>query len=390
MRVNVMLAAVVAVASISVSGYDKVKATIGKHVVTTDNLGMHADEHEQAEHGDDGGGEHHASHRIIVTSPVEQDVTTTQQYVCQIHSSRHIEVRALQEGYLEAIKVNEGQTVEQGQLMFKILPVLYQARLESDVAEAQLAQVEYDNTQNLVQQNVLSVQELKLAQAKLSKAQANVKLAQAEKDFTEIKAPFDGIVNRQEEQLGSLIEVGDILTTLSDNSVMWVYFNVPEARYIEYKTSKESEISIELKLAGGTKFSQPGTIGAIEADFNNETGNIAFRADFANPDLLLRHGQTGTVLIHRVNSNAVVIPQRATFEILAKKYAYVVGEDGVVRQREIVIENELDDIYLIKNGLDVNDKIVFEGIRQVRDGEKVEYEFEAPEKLLANLKNHAE
>ena len=212
-------------------------------------------------------------------------------------------------------------------------------------------------------------------------------------NFTTVKAPFDGIVDRLHEQQGSLIKEGDILTTLSDNSVMWVYFNVPEARYLEYmaslKQDKEDQ-QIELVLANGDKFPQTGKIGAIEAEFNNETGNIPFRADFPNPDGLLRHGQTGTMLIHRVLNDAIVIPQRATFEILDKRYVYVVDKDDVVHQREIVIQNEMDDIFVIKKGLDVNDRIVLEGIRQVRDGEKVEYEFRQPEEVVAQLKNHAE
>ena len=240
---------------------------------------------------------------------------------------------------------------------------------------------------------MVSQNEVALYKAKLAKAKAKAELAEAELNFTNVRAPFDGIVDRLHEQLGSLIKEGDILTTLSDNSVMWVYFNVPEARYLEYMADldqhKEDE-QIELVLANGSKFPQPGKIGAIEAKFNNETGNIPFRADFPNPDGLLRHGQTGTVLIHRTLKDAIVIPQRATFEILAKRYVYVVGEDDVVHQREIIIQNELDDIFVIKSGLDVNDKIILEGIRQVRDGEKVEYEFREPEEVLANLKYHAE
>jgi membrane fusion protein (multidrug efflux system) len=146
----------------------------------------------------------------------------------------------------------------------------------------------------------------------------------------------------------------------------------------------------ELVLASGNKFDHLGKIGAIEADFNNETGNIPFRADFPNPDRLLRHGQTGNVLIHRVVNDAIVIPQRATFETLAKRYVYVVDKDDVVHQREIDIQNELDDIFVIKSGLEVNDKIVLEGVRQVREGEKVECEFRKPEEALANQKHHAE
>ncbi len=296
---------------------------------------------------------HREHHKIVVTSPKAKDVIITQQYVCQIHSQRHINVRALEGGYLEEISVKEGQAVKKGDLMFKIVPTLYQAKLDAESAEARLAQLEFNNTKKLFEQKVVSQNEVRLLEAKLAKAQAKAKLAGAELNFTNVRAPFDGIVDRLHEQLGSLIKEGDILTTLSDNSVMWVYFNVPEAHYLEYMADlgKNKEIGqIELVLANGNKFQQIGKIGAIEAQFNNETGNIPFRADFPNPDGLLRHGQTGTVLIHRVLKDAIVIPQRATFEILDKRYVYVVGKDDVVHQREIVIQNEMDDIFVIKRG----------------------------------------
>ncbi|MCA9226931.1 MAG: efflux RND transporter periplasmic adaptor subunit [Planctomycetales bacterium] len=404
---------------------------------------------------------HEAEHKVVVTSPVVKDVVITQQYVCQIHSCRHIDVCALEDGYLEAIPVKEGQSVHQGETMFTILPTLYQAKLQAEEAEVELAQIEFDNTQRLLQRNVVSKPEVALAKAKLEKAKAKLALAQAELNFTTIKAPFDGIIDRQHHQQGSLIAEGDMLTTLSDNSVMWVYFNMPEAGYLAYQANKEKgDLTVELVLANGTKFSHLGKIGAIEANFNNETGNIAFRADFPNPDGLLRHGQTGTVLLSRVVKDALVIPQRATFEILAKKYAYVVGDaasatnheaehdahgvtheatlrgqtpgnlhlnpvalrneshdshnadqahtveephtapeehseqlgehHGAAHQREIVIQNELDDIYIIADGLNVDDRIVLEGVRQVRDGDKLEYEFLDPQKALTNLKFHAE
>jgi membrane fusion protein, multidrug efflux system len=338
-------------------------------------------------------GHHEEAHKIVVTSPLVKDVTTTQSYVCQIHSRRHIEVRALDGGYLQEIKVKEGQAVKEGDLMFKILPTLYQARLDSEVAEADLAQIEFNNTKKLFEQRVVSPQEVALAQAKLDKANAQVKLAQAELNFTDVKAPFNGIVDRLMEQQGSLIEERDILTTLSDNEVMWVYFNVPEKRYLEYKTELDQDqaaMQIELMLANGQKFQQPGVIGAIEADFNNTTGNIAFRADFPNPTGILRYGQTGTILLKRVEKDAIVIPQRATFEILAKRYAFIVGDDGVVHQREIEVKNEMEDIYVMKEGINPGDKIILEGIRQVRDGEKVEFEFLPPEEALSQLKYKAE
>ncbi|MHB1423095.1 MAG: efflux RND transporter periplasmic adaptor subunit [Gemmataceae bacterium] len=365
--------------------------------------------------------------KIVATSPQAKDVIITQPYVCQIHSRRHINVRALQDGYLDKILVQEGQKVKKDEVMFQILPILYKAKYDAELAEVELTRIKLENTKKLYKDKIVSIQDVKLHEAELAKAKAKMELAKAELNFTDIKAPFDGIVDRLHEQVGSLIKERDILTTLSDNSVMWVYFNVPEKRYLEYMAGlgqdkvlsrnnmnayvtillqsqplaaaacssyflalAKDDPRIELVLANGRKFPQIGEIGAIEAKFNNETGNIPFRADFPNPDRLLRHGQTGTVLIHRTLKNAIVIPQRATFETLDKRYVYVVGNDDVVHQREIVIQNELEDIFVIKSGLGVDDRIVLEGVRQVHDDEKVEYEFRYPEEVMANQKNHAE
>ena len=341
-------------------------------------------------------------HKIVVTSPQSKAVTLTQQYVCQIHSKRHIQVRALETGYLEAIPVREGQQVKEGDPMFNVIPTLYQAKLDAEVAEAQLAQLEYDYTKKLYEDKVVSQNEVKLLGAKRAKAQAKAEQARAELNFATVKAPFDGIVDRLQHHQGSLVQEGEILTTLSDNSLMWVYFNVPEARYLEYMADlnrNKDDIKIELMLANGEKFDHLGKIGAIEADFNNENGNIPFRADFPNPDRLLRHGQTGTLLISRVQNESIVIPQRAVFENLAKRYVYVVDKDDVVHQREIVVQNELEDLFVIQKGVGVDDKqtgvgvddkIVLEGMRQIRDGDKVEYEDRRPEEDVAQLKYHAE
>lgn len=332
-------------------------------------------------------------HKIVATSPQVTPVTITERYVCQIHSQRHIKVRALETGYLEAIPVKEGQAVKEHDVLFRVRPILYQTRYDAESAEANLKQLKLGYTKKLYQDKVVSKNEVALQEAELAKAQAKAEQAKAELDFATVKAPFDGIVDRLHHQQGSLVQQEEVLTTLSDNSVMWVYFNVPEARYLEYMADlkqHKGDLQIELLLANGEKFDQPGKIGAIEADFNNQTGNIPFRADFPNPDRLLRNGQTGTILIHHVLNDALVIPQRATFEILDKRYVFVVDKDEVAHQREIEVENELDDIFVVKSGVGADDKIVLEGIRQVRDGDKVEYEDRRPEEVVAQLKYHAE
>ena len=290
----------------------------------------------EKEHKEEKEGSHGEAHKILVTNPEAKDVTLAQPYVCQIHSKRHIEVRALEDGYIQDILVSEGQAVKKGDLMFKIMANLYKADADAEVAEALLVERKFNYTKKLAENNVVSQNELLLLQAELSRAQAKAERAKAALDFTNVRAPFDGIVDRQHQQLGSLVEKGDILTTLSDNSTMWVYFNVPEAAYLEYMAGvghKNDERKIELRLANAETFEQSGKITTIEAKFNNETGNIPFRADFSNPDGLLRHGQTGTVLLPvAALKKAIIIPQRATFEILDKRYVYVVDKDDAVHQ----------------------------------------------------------
>jgi membrane fusion protein, multidrug efflux system len=340
-------------------------------------------------------GEHagHGHHKIVATTPKVTDVVITQQYVCQIRSQESIEVKPLVSGYLEEIAIKEGQAVKQGDVLFKVLPVLYKATLDAEQAEARLAEIEYLNTKKLNEQKVVSDQEVRLFEAKLARAQAKVKKAEAEMQFTTITARFDGIVDRLLERRGSLVKESDVLTTLYDNRVMWVYFNVPEARYLEYMAARANRSEgerIELVLANGSKFPYPAQLLTVEGKFNNETGNIQFRADFQNPGGLLRHGQTGTVLLHRRVPGATVIPQRATFEILDKQYVYVIDKDGVVRQREITVQHEQEDVYVIASGLGPDERFVIEGVREVHDGEKVEYESRSPDQVLGKQKFHAE
>jgi len=344
-----------------------------------------------------------AHHPIVLTSPARRDVPTSQSFVCQIHSRRHIELRALERGYLQETPVQEGQAVKEGQLLFKLLPVVYSARLETDRAKLLQAEINLSNTQKLFENKVVSDQEVALAAAEKARAQAEVDLAAAEYGFTNIVAPFDGIVDRQYMQKGSLVEEGDILTTVSDNDLMWVYFNVPEANYLRYKslpnaTDQENPqrlrlngAKIELRLANGQIFDQnAGDTVTVESDFDNKTGNIQFRADFPNPDRLLRHGQTGTLLINQTLHDALVIPQRATFEILDRQYVYAVGADGIAHQREISVSQELDDIFVVGSGLEESDRFVLEGVRQVHEGQHLDFEVRSPDDALSNLKWHAE
>jgi len=330
--------------------------------------------------------------KYLVTSPIKRDTSITKDYVCQIHSIRNIKVRALEKGYLQSISVDEGQFVKKGQKMFQIMPNVYQADLQKANAEARVAEIELQNTQLLADGKVVSQNELTMAHANLEKAKAEVSLAQTHLGFTDIRAPFDGIMDHLHVREGSLLDEGELLTSLSDNSQMWVYFNVPEAEYLDYITSakKDTKQEVSLLMANNKRFPENGIVETIEGEFNSETGNIAFRATFNNDQRILRHGETGSILMEIPHLNAMIIPQKATFEILSKKYVFVIDDNGVVRQREITLAAELPNIFIIGKGLSEKDRILLEGIRMVKDGETIETEFVEPKTVIANLGLYAE
>lgn len=340
--------------------------------------------------------DHEAHEEILkleVTNPIRMDTTGIREFVCQIRSIQHIELRALERGYLQNIYVDEGQYVRKGQAMFQILPMLYEAELQKAQAEVNYAKIEYENTRQLADSNIVSKNELALIKAKYDKAKAELSLAQTHFNFTTIKAPFDGIMDRFQVRLGSLLDEGDLLTTLSDNSKMWVYFNVPEAEYLNYmsKASQDPDMKVQLMMANNELFKYPGIVETIEADFNNETGNIAFRATFPNPDKLLRHGETGNILMPVPLKNALIIPQKATFEILDKRYVFVVDENDVVQSRQISIGQELQHLYVVTEGLEDKDRVLIEGLRKVKNGQTISSKLVDIRTVLENLNSlHAE
>lgn len=335
--------------------------------------------------------EKEAETKLMVTSPLKMDTALVNQYVCQIHAYRHIELRAQERGYLEKIFIDEGQFVKQGQMLFQIMPKVYEAELQKAQAEVNFADIEYQNTKGLADRNVVSANELALSKAKLDKAKAELALTRVHLQFTEIRAPYDGIIDKFQVRPGSLVGEGDLLTTLSDNSKMWVYFNVPEAEYLDYKTKAEkNKDQATLIMANNKPFPHQGIVETIEADFDNQTGNIPFRATFPNPEGLLRHGETGNICLNAPIKGALIIPQKATFEVLDKKYVFVVGADDRVQTREITVEASMEDLFVVGSGLAEGEKILLEGLRKVKDNDKIAYTFEDPKTVIGKLKLPAE
>jgi membrane fusion protein (multidrug efflux system) len=327
-----------------------------------------------------------------VSKPLVQDVMLNDEYVCQIRSIQHIELRSLEKGYLQKKYVDEGQLVRQGQLLFQIKPNVYRADVQKSGAEVALARIELQNNQALVEKDIISKSESAMSAAKLAKAQAELEMAETHLGFTEIRAPFNGLVGKFGDiRTGSLLDEGDLLTTLSDNHKMWVYFNVPEAQYLNYMKNKRKNIAqtVQLKLANNELYPQSGTIETIESDFSNTSGNIAFRASFNNPQTLLRHGETGTILWPKLIKKAIVIPQKSTFEILDKKFVLVVDQNGILHEREIVVAEEAPNIFILKSGLKPGEMFLLERQNKIYKGDKIKYKMMDPQTVIKNLDLYA-
>jgi len=330
--------------------------------------------------------------KFTVTNAAVIDTSFTKEYVSQIRSLRNIEIRAQEKGFLQNIYVDEGQFVKAGQVLFRIMPQLYEAELQKAQAEAQAATIELQNAKALADKNVVSKSEQAMAQAKLEQAKAEVAMAKVHLSFTEIRAPFDGTIDRLPKKLGSLIDEGELLTSLSDNSQMFAYFNVSEPEYLQYQTDVKDrgDSQVSLLLANNERLKYKGKVEVIESEFDPETGNIAFRAKFPNNDKLLRNGETGKVLMTVPIKKELVIPQKATYEIQDKKYVFVVTDKNVLKSKEIKIVGELPDLYIIKSGITVNDKILLEGVQKANDDDKIKYDYQDPKTVLSHLRIKAE
>lgn len=325
--------------------------------------------------------------KFTATSPLKADTSFTKEYVSQIQSIRNIEVRAQEKGYLESINVDEGQYVHAGQVLFKIMPKIFEAELLKAKAVVKEAELELLNTKILAEKNIVSKTEQQIAEAKLDEAKAEQALAQLHLSFTEIKAPFDGTIDRIRFKLGSLIDEGTLLTTLSDNKSVYAYFNVSEPEYLDFKTraNANEKTSVNLLLANGLPHKYKGIVETVEGEFDNETGNIAFRAKFPNPDMLLKHGETGKVQMVVPVKGALIIPQKATYELQDKVYVFVVDKDNKVKSRNIIIKNRLSNIYVVDSGLSEGDRILLEGVQNVKDDDKIQYAYLDPKDVLPAL-----
>ncbi|GAB3860867.1 efflux RND transporter periplasmic adaptor subunit [Hymenobacter terrigena] len=311
-------------------------------------------------------------------------------YVADIQAVRNVEVRAQVAGFLEHIYVDEGKPVKKGQPLFRINASAYrnklsqaQAAVASAQAQAAAVRVESDRVRLLVDKNVIAKTELKLTNSKIREADARVADARAGEaaarlslSYTLVRAPFDGVIDRIPLKMGSVVEEGTLLTTVSDLSAVFAYFDVAEGSYMNYTKARREHPelhsdSVRLTLANGEVYPLMGHIETAESEFNPNTGSIALRARFPNPDRLLKHGASGKVRLTDQLPSALLLPQKAVFEIQDQNFVYVVDQAGVTHTRSFKPQTRLGDFYVVKEGLKAGERVVYEGAPELHDQQKI-------------------
>ena len=321
------------------------------------------------------------------------DLQTT--YPATIKGVQDVEIRPKVSGFITKLCVKEGQQVKAGQLLFVIDNVTYaaavrQARAAVNAAKAQLntARLTYINSQKLFKNNVIGSYELQSsknamesAAAQLAQAEAAYVSAKQNLDFCFVSSPANGVVGDLPYRVGALVSASSQqpLTTVSNNSTMQVYFSMTEKDLLDMtKTAGginaaiSSYPAVKLQLADGSIYNHPGKVATVSGVIDPTTGSVSMRADFPNPERVLKSGASGSIVVPHTATSAVIVPQDAVVEVQDKHFVYVVGKDNKVKYTPVEINSQNDGKnYIITSGLHIGDRFVVNGVSSLQDGMEI-------------------
>lgn len=322
---------------------------------------------------------------VITVEAGNSDLNSS--YSATIKGKTDVDVRPFVSGFITKVNVDEGQYVTKGQPLFTLDQVQYQAAVDQANAAVNSARTALEtakltaaNKQRLFDKNIISEYEYQLSQNSLAQAQAqlaNAKaaLASAQKNlaYTVVTAPSDGVVGTIPNREGSLASPSSAqpLTTVSDNSEVYAYFSLTEKDLLklsgEGKQSIDAAIKampeVQLRLSDGTLYPISGKVATVSGVIDNSTGSSSVRALFKNPSGILRSGGTGQIILPDDKQDVIVIPQKATFELQDRRFAYVVNDSNKIVSTPITIEANNDGkTFVVTSGLQPGQRIAVEGV----------------------------
>ncbi len=323
------------------------------------------------------------------------DVSLNTSYPASIKGEQDIEIRPKVAGHITRLLVDEGANVRRGQALFQIDATQYAAAAKSaeaqvNVMKANVATQELtvENKKMLREKGIISqydfdmaVNSLESMKAQLAAAEAQLVNAKDQLSFCTVTSPADGVVGEIPYRVGSLVSgsTPQPLTTVSNISKMFVYFSMTEKQLLAFtrekggvKEAMEKMPELTLKLADGSDYALKGHVTAISGVIEQAVGAVQIRATFDNPNRILRSGGSGVIEIPTTAKDAVLVPQKATFNIQEKKFVYVVKEDNTVEPREIKVLVQNDGVsYVVADGVKAGERIVVQGVNQLKGGMKI-------------------
>lgn len=315
----------------------------------------------------------------------KDSIIINSEYPARIEGKVNVDIRSQTEGYLEKILVEEGSFVKAGQSLFKIDDKVYNEQLNTAIANLETAELDVEKYTLLSESNVTSDFQLKEAKAKYESAKASVESAKINMNFTLIKAPVSGFIGRIPKRVGNLISRSDTqaLTTLSDISEVYAYFSMTEKDFLLFNKQNEGTSiadkikklpQISLILADGDKYPLQGVIQMINGEFDSSIGSISMRGMFKNPESLLRTGNTGRIVIPRMEKDVILVPVLSTLDIQDKILVVRLTAENKAERVAITIRGKQGDYYIVQSGLTAGDRIVSQEIGSVQDGETIQPE----------------
>lgn len=319
-------------------------------------------------------------------------ITTT--LIGQLDSPQNVEVRARVEGFIDEARFTEGVEIQQGDILFELDPKPYRERLAAangSMAEANAALNKYQKDvarlAPLVERRAIPQQDLDNALASVDvgkagviTAQARVESAQLDVGYCEIRSPITGLIGAKQVSIGELVGKGEptLLATLSTLDPIWFYCNVSEVDYmiaegkIRNTGLEISKIPLTLILASGPEHAEKGSVVFIDRAVDVKTGTLRIRAEFPNPQKILRPGMFARIRMDLGNRNdCIQIPERAVVEMQGRAFVWVIDKAGIANQRPVKLADLVNFNYIVTDGLSVGDRIVVEGLQKVHEGKPV-------------------
>jgi RND family efflux transporter MFP subunit len=337
---------------------------------------------------------------VTTSHPLQQEIAEWDEYTGQFSAVESVEMRARVSGYLTEIHFTDGQNVKKGDLLFVIDPRPFQAsvdlaeaNLERDKAQALRGELDLKRYTDLSEKQFASQQQFEAARATAAAAEATVKADQAALDtakldleFTHITAPISGRASSHEVSLGNLVVGGDtpqttLLVTIVSLDPIYLNFDTSETEYLRYRrevlsgdlqSPRVAPVPIQVRLVDEQGWPHDGVVDFVDNQFNRGAGTMRIRALVNNPDVLMNAGQFGRIRVPAAKPHpAILIPDSAVVSDQARKIVLVVGPDGAVAARPVVLGAAYRGLRVISSGLGADDMVVIDGVMRARPGGKV-------------------